>query len=82
MILLLTALVVSLQVISGTDEVMASEKKLQDENLYTYCLYRTLVICPNCRLGFEVRDLTEQMNVEWHCECCHNNFVEYATHTV
>lgn len=63
------------------DAYMAQERKKQDEALYLYCVNRTLVICPHCRIAFEVRDLAEQMNVEWHCECCGAEFIEYATHT-
>lgn len=76
-----TALTVVLQVIAGIDAYMKEERKSQDEALYLYCLHRLLVICPYCRIGFEVIDLTEQMNVEWECECCHSTFTEYATHT-
>jgi len=76
-----TALTILCQIIAGIDSYMEQERKEQDEALYMYCLHRTLVICPHCRIAFEVQDLTEQMNVEWHCECCHNDFVEHATHT-
>ena len=81
MIVFLTAIIAALQVIAQTDKVMQVERKQQDEALYYYCLNRMLVICPHCRIAFEVTDLNEQMNVEWECQCCHHKFVEYATHT-
>jgi hypothetical protein len=77
-----TISVVILQLIAGVDTYMAEKRKEQDEALYMYCLHRTLVICTHCRIAFEVQDLTEQMNIEWHCECCHNDFTEYATHSI
>lgn len=80
-ILCWTAVTLSLHVITCVDSYMEKQRKEQDEALYPYCLNRLLVICPHCRIGFEVQDLSEQMNVEWHCECCHRDFVEYATHT-
>jgi hypothetical protein len=76
-----TAFTILLNVIAGLDQYAQSERKEQDDKLYTYCLYRLLVICPHCRIAFEVTDLAEQMNVEWECDCCHNTFVEHATHT-
>ena len=82
MIIAWTALTVLFQIIAGTDSYMEQERRGQDDALYVYCLYRTLVICPHCRIAFEVQDLTEQMNVEWQCRCCGNSFVEHATHTV
>lgn len=81
MIIIITTLVAALQVISKVDKIMQAERKQQDEDLYDYCLNRMLVICPHCRIGFEVTDLTEQMNLEWQCECCRVKFVEYSTHT-
>jgi hypothetical protein len=82
MILVGTIATVLLQVLAALELCAASARKRHDEALYEYCLHRLLVICPICRVGFEVQDLTEQMNIEWSCECCGTTFREYATHTI
>ena len=81
MIILWTGVTLALQLIAEVDKFMNKKRKEQDEALYDYCLNRLLIICPYCRIGFEVEDLAQQMNVEWQCACCGNHFVEYGTHT-
>lgn len=63
------------------DQCACAHGKRVDEATYDYCLNRVLVICPNCRVGFEVTCVEEQFNMEWACACCGASFREYPTHT-
>jgi hypothetical protein len=65
------------------DELFEEKYKEIDEQMFDYCLYREIVICPSCRSAFKVTDkLSTQFNVKWTCECCGCKFREYPTHTV
>lgn len=76
-----TVVTVLLNTITVLDKVHAKALASQDDALFAYCRDRLLVICPECRLAFEVTELSEQFNVEWTCDCCHTTFREHATHT-
>lgn len=69
-----------LQTTATLDKVHRIAVRNQDDLLFAYCVNRTLVICPECRIAFEVTGLHEQFNVEWVCSSCGTAFREHATH--
>ena len=77
-----TIATILLQTTATLDKVHRIVIRKQDEILYAYCENRLLVICPDCRIAFEVTGLHEQFNVEWTCNSCGTTFREHATHTV
>lgn len=62
------------------------ERFLEDFNenyegdLLEYCLHRTVIVCPNCNNLYEVRNLDEQLNVDWACHVCGSQWTETPTH--
>lgn len=76
-----TVAAVLLNTISVLDNAHRSALYKQDDALFVYCRDRVLIICPECRMAFEVTELHEQFNIEWTCDCCHTTFREHATHT-
>ena len=75
-----TIAAVLLQTTATLDRVHKVAIRDQDDLLFVYCMNRILVICPECRIAFEVTGLHEQFNVEWICDCCGTAFREHATH--
>jgi tRNA(Ile2) C34 agmatinyltransferase TiaS len=66
---------------SEAERARAFFLRKQDDELLEHLLSRTHVICPDCRLMFEVRCLEEQFNTQWRCAACGCQFREYAHHT-